>query len=62
MSKSNHPTNEVYAIVTDDEGQLHEVTAYYEEGENMFKAIEAEATERGLRYADTFQFQFPREV
>lgn len=62
MSKSNPPTNEVYAIVLDDEGQMYEVMAYYEEGENMFKAIEAEAKEQGIRYADTFQFQLPREV
>ena len=54
--------NEVYAVVMDDDGAQYDLTAYYDEGENMFEAIEAEAKERGIRYATTMMFQFAKEV
>jgi len=62
VSKSNPQLSDVYAVIIDDEGEMHEITAYYEaETENMFEAIEQEAKERGIRYANTMMFQFPNE-
>ena len=52
---------EVYAVVQDDDGKLHEMYVPIPDEGNMFEAIEAEAKERCIRYVTTMMFRFPTE-
>lgn len=58
MSQSPAHTN-ITAWVLDDDGAIHEVHLTWDGDGNKFEAIEQEAKERGIRYADTMMFQFP---
>ena len=61
MSKPSH-RNMMYAIVMDDEGELHDLALPVAANENPFQAVEDVAAERGIRFASLFQFQFDKEV
>lgn len=58
MSKLN--MKRVEAVVMDDDGQLHDVTAYYTpKKDNVFKAVEEEANSQQIRVASIVTVQFP---